>query len=1328
MLEELIRRHFGPLIAVLASDAVENSTAKSGLTFAELLTPFLTIQCNIQDPSGASVSTRLVLDVRDLRRDGFLLTLTVLPSVLHEAVSAVASTSDTEIATAAFTDSLLEWTEPAEHELLRTYVACVFAVSTEDGDPVGELARLVHLQHTQQHGGATLQSIGPAQCVPPKWLLPNVLKYYVLVDDVSLADEARANEVFSSMCTIYGDQNCHLLRINSGSAADLPDPWQSCLEVKYRGLESGLELARRNLLSKSAAYADITNTTVSTVEANVALPAKQEGVINNNDFRHPKTPRYMGCGRCVDAADRERIARLINELTYNALIPFIERQMRTLNEQIAARRGISKSLTTGVRKWFGAATQPPSASSLVTYSQESNEMQTRRLADMCFVFGLYSFAHQLYQNMKKEFALDQAWLYYAGALEMAAITLYLNNPQIGAKHYPQHYMENALNYYTNTCMRPILAVRAALLSTIILGALELNVEAATQLLRLANLDNDLFSGVLQERASVMFAKAGMHRKMAFHYILAGHRFYKAGQSALSIECYKRALPQYANKHWQYAEDHILYKLANECGEPKEALEWCSRLIRSQSSQNADQQMQFLKLYVALLQVNASTSKTPPVVRIPVVNSQQIRVIYGERPVEPCAMLNSNESTKVSAHVVKWKDLERAAFNAVVDPSVAFKPTPLVSDASTDNSKIRSTPPFERLRIQIDIRNPLDIPLTLRHLQLGIKGDPSHVELSVVDEMVIEPASEWNTLELYVIPGEGCTELHVSSLVFELTVDETSVTCQIPLSVRGPRLNTTKKQVTSVVYGTDHRLDACVSTKRWPLLDIEMLRTRHVNAFCGQIYRIECDVVNIGSVPVQSFCMVTDRVELVTVAEEFTLGEDSVLSEWRTTTCFISSTNQNILVFKFRADEFAIGERRRLRIALRAPANEVSGYGISLIFYYRGGNGMVREQRHLISMDTRPLLATSIRLVDASIGMCVLRAHNLISTRNSVLAKVELLRIRSIVNGKAIVSDAGGISDDLTAWPTIYLRPVRNRNVQLECDQHDSYCFTACGNAFSSCSNVLWISDPIADLPEWPILPLFFSSDTAYLPRVIVSNPAEKEQQLSLSFGVLWKASVVNTDGTIANVFGENFVENPYPLGYSIPGCIEFTFMPSTSDQPITTPGTFSMDDLNLNEMLGESRALVCTVTAHPPIISHDFSVRRFCAIPIRVSIINCDRRRRNCDLVLRFVASTESAHSRLESTRAHETSASMTSLPLMQSTAVSNNAVRQSLMVADRAVSRAVLPFGQKHVFNIRVSVACASVYEVDCFEVSARFEGDENELSLALPTAYATVIDTRLN
>ena len=41
----------------------------------------------------------MTLDVRDISRDGFLLSLTVLPSVLHECVHSVASTSE---AAAAF--------------------------------------------------------------------------------------------------------------------------------------------------------------------------------------------------------------------------------------------------------------------------------------------------------------------------------------------------------------------------------------------------------------------------------------------------------------------------------------------------------------------------------------------------------------------------------------------------------------------------------------------------------------------------------------------------------------------------------------------------------------------------------------------------------------------------------------------------------------------------------------------------------------------------------------------------------------------------------------------------------------------------------------------------------------------------------------------------------------------------------------------------------------------------------------------------------------------------------------------------------------------------
>ncbi|EJW87649.1 hypothetical protein WUBG_01437 [Wuchereria bancrofti] len=165
MLGEQIRQGFSPLLAVLTSDAVERIATKNNLSFTDLLLPFATVNCTVKDPSGSSVTSRIFFDFRDLRRDGFLLSLTVLPSVLHEAASSVASTSDSDpgLASIAFrlvllqdciishwTETLLKWSEPAEHEFLRTYLGCIFVVSTDDEDPVEELSKLIDIQHQQQ--------------------------------------------------------------------------------------------------------------------------------------------------------------------------------------------------------------------------------------------------------------------------------------------------------------------------------------------------------------------------------------------------------------------------------------------------------------------------------------------------------------------------------------------------------------------------------------------------------------------------------------------------------------------------------------------------------------------------------------------------------------------------------------------------------------------------------------------------------------------------------------------------------------------------------------------------------------------------------------------------------------------------------------------------------------------------------------------------------------------------------------------------------------------------------------------------------------------------
>jgi len=46
----------------------------------------------------------------------------------------------------------------------------------------------------------------------------------------------------------------------------------------------------------------------------------------------------------------------------------------------------------------------------VNISTESVEYQARRLADLAFLFGLYQYANQFYQSLKKEFASEQAWV------------------------------------------------------------------------------------------------------------------------------------------------------------------------------------------------------------------------------------------------------------------------------------------------------------------------------------------------------------------------------------------------------------------------------------------------------------------------------------------------------------------------------------------------------------------------------------------------------------------------------------------------------------------------------------------------------------------------------------------------------------------------------------------------------------------------------------------------------------------------------------------------------------------------------------------------------
>lgn len=88
------------------------------------------------------------------------------------------------------------------------------------------------------------------------------------------------------------------------------------------------------------------------------------------------------------------------------------------------------------------------------------------------------------------------------------------------------------------------AVRATLLSVLCLSGSGLHGEAAKQLIRMTSEDSDLRSAMLLEQAALCFLSGpgtrGMCRKYAFHMVLAGHRFSKAGQKKHAYRCYKQA--------------------------------------------------------------------------------------------------------------------------------------------------------------------------------------------------------------------------------------------------------------------------------------------------------------------------------------------------------------------------------------------------------------------------------------------------------------------------------------------------------------------------------------------------------------------------------------------------------------------------------------------------------------------------------------------------------------------------------------------------------------------------------------------------------------------
>ncbi|KAG3294024.1 trafficking protein particle complex subunit 8 isoform X2 [Ictidomys tridecemlineatus] len=986
--QELIPDSFVPCVAALCSDEAERLTRLNHLSFAELLKPFsrLTSEVHMRDPNNQlHIIKNLKIAVSNI------ITQPPQPGAIRKLLNDVVSGSQpaeglvANVITAGdydlnisdrsikasvpwysnWKDTLMElkesslytattpWFEsyretflqsmPAsDHEFLNHYLACMLVASSNEVEPMEQFSKLSQEQHRIQHNNDYSY---------PKWFIPNTLKYYVLLHDVSAGDEQRAESIYEEMKQKYGTQGCYLLKINSrtsnrASDEQIPDPWSQYLQKSSIQNQESYEdgpctitsnkNSDSNLLSLDGLDNEVKDGLPNNFRAHPLQLDQSSDPSNSIDgpdhvksasSLHETKKANTGIihGACLTLTDHDRIRQFIQEFTFRGLLPHIEKTIRQLNDQLISRKGLSRSLFSATKKWFSGSKVPEKSinelknTSGLLYPPEAPELQIRKMADLCFLVQHYDLAYSCYHTAKKDFLNDQAMLYAAGALEMAAVSAFL---QPGApRPYPAHYMDTAIQTYRDICKNMVLAERCVLLSAEILKSQSKYSEAAALLIRLTSeqstwkgMDSDLRSALLLEQAAHCFInmKSPMVRKYAFHMILAGHRFSKAGQKKHALRCYCQAMQVYKGKGWSLAEDHINFTIGRQSYTLRQldnAVSAFRHILINESKQSAVQQGAFLREYLYVYKNVSQLSPDGPLPQLPLpyINSSATRVFFGHdrRPADgekQAATHVSLDQEYDSESSQQWRELEEqvvAVVNKGIIPS-SFYPTQYCLNSYSDNSRFPLAVVEEPITVEVAFRNPLKVPLLLTDLSLLwkfqpkdfsgkdneevkelITGEPEMIGTEVISEFLIN-SEESKVARLKLFPHH-IGELHILGVVYNLgtiqgsmTVDgigalpgchtgkhslSMSVRGRQDLEIQGPRLNNTKEEKTSIKYGPDRRLDPII-TEEMPLLEVFFIHFP-TGLLCGEIRKAYVEFVNVSKCPLTALKVVSKRPEFFT---------------------------------------------------------------------------------------------------------------------------------------------------------------------------------------------------------------------------------------------------------------------------------------------------------------------------------------------------------------------------------------------------------------------------------------------------------------------------------
>ncbi|XP_011502697.1 PREDICTED: trafficking protein particle complex subunit 8 [Ceratosolen solmsi marchali] len=966
--------------------------------------------------------------------------------------------------------------------------------------------------------------------------------------------------------------------------------------------------------------------------------------ININVWADSPTHAIPQHGVRLSTKDLEKLKLMMSDFCLKSLLPYVEKQISLLNDLISNKKGVSKSLFSATKRWFGTNKPgvPGSApANAVIYTAESPELQLRRLGDLCFMFGHYTFAYQAYHNAKRDFAADQAWVYYAGALEMAALSAFMMDEMI---RKTIEYMDDAITTYLNTCKMSQFATRATLLSAECLKNRGLYGEAAKQLIRMTSEDSDLRSALLLEQAAYCFISPKMVRKYAFHAVLAGHRFSKAGQKKHSLRCYKQAYQVYKNKGWSLAEDHIHFTIGRQAASLKQVLESVTvfeKLLSATSKQPALQQAAFLRefLYIHNLlthEMKKSSQTNLPILPLPLIEDNQIKVLLGPliKPGNNIELVSQILSFSQDADDVRWSKLEEILLSkAQGTPPMIFKPTVTIYTHTSNNANKPNAVVKEPIYLCITLSNPLLIPLPLSNLKLlwsfnnegciinnesSVEYEEEFVETLKIDSIILQPGSK-QTVVLTLKPKK-IGQLKILGLNYNLSnpiqtsIDQT-ISSTISLisgkrlfKIQGPKLKNFKEKAGISLYGLDLRLDMNI-VEKGPFMQITFTPLSP-EMLCGELQRMEVTLTNIGNAPLKNIYLGSTNPKLFALVDQeqdFKKGQIKKMDELIIKISLPPNKNDTLLV----------GDSLKMTLWICAP--HIKGnHRLDLLFYYENFDSksvlkhrLSRHSWYLTVLDSIQSSAIVRRsaIINGNFSMLnlIMQVKNSNQVHDPFMNEIELTDI-------AIQSDAWMLINSADIYGDIKIQPQEIRHFLLKLVRK------ADGNLNLSNINLSKnISEVSANIPylsfikKRHIMPLDANdvqNENQQMRIQMKDKPILSSMKLDSIVIIRWKAKVTEGGVVIRNTIGQHYIDLHYlDKSYNYP--IEKQL------QPIEYNGRLKIfgPDINISDAqtsmkndqysdLECQQNLVWFYLKYSKNVTHDFTGNRICIVPVMVNIQN----------------------------------------------------------------------------------------------------------------------------